>query len=394
LAWENALEKRWYERPLGGPARWISVLTGIYLSFPFCLQKCTYCHFASGVFPSDWMPAYVDALGAEIRATDLPSPPDTLYLGGGTPSLIDTAALRTLLDALPTREWREATMEASPGTVTDERAQAWAEAGINRVSLGVQSFVPKEAAAAGRKHTPESVAAEVALLARAGIDNISVDLLVGLAHQTPAGLAESLKWVAEIAPAHVSVYMLDVDDESNLGRELQKGGARFGAGSVPSDDEIADLYTTAIQELDRQSIQQYEISNFARAGRESAHNLKYWRMEPYVGFGVDAHSFDGRRRWGNVTSVEEYLKLSRQGESVRATTQTLDRRRMAEDRFITGLRQTRGFDAPLDEMLLFDEALTRLIERGWLRREGESRLVLTSEGLLFSNEVFSEILGE
>jgi oxygen-independent coproporphyrinogen-3 oxidase len=163
---------------------------------------------------------------------------------------------------------------------------------------------------------------------------------------------------------------------------------------VPSDDEIADLYTTAIQELDRQSIQQYEISNFARAGRESAHNLKYWRMEPYVGFGVDAHSFDGRRRWGNVTSVEEYLKLSRQGESVRATTQTLDRRRMAEDRFITGLRQTRGFDAPLDEMLLFDEALTRLIERGWLRREGESRLVLTSEGLLFSNEVFSEILGE
>ena len=369
-------------------------MTGVYLSFPFCLQKCTYCHFASGVFPSDWMPAYLDALGAEIRATDLPSQPDTLYLGGGTPSLIDTDALPALLGCLPTREWREATMEASPGTVTEERVQAWAEVGINRVSLGVQSFVPKEAAAAGRKHTPESVAAEVALLARAGIDNVSVDLLVGLAHQTPEGWAESLGWVAEIAPAHVSVYMLDVDDESNLGRELQKGGTRFGAGSVPSDDEIADLYIAAIQELDRQSIQQYEISNFARAGRESAHNLKYWRMQPYLGFGVDAHSFDGRRRWGNVASVEEYLKRSREGESVRATTETLDRRRMAEDRFITGLRQTGGFDAPPDEMVLFDEPLTRLIQRGWLRCEDENRLVLTSEGLLFSNEVFAEILGE
>lgn len=340
------------------------------------------------------MPAYVDALRAEIRTTDLPSPPDTLYLGGGTPSLIDTDALPALLDCLPTREWREATMEASPGTVTAERAQAWAEAGINRVSLGVQSFVPKEAAAAGRKHTPESVAAEVEILARVGIDNVSVDLLVGLAHQTPDGLAESLRWVAAIAPAHVSVYMLDVDDESNLGRELQKGGTRFGAGSVPSDDEIAELYTTAIQELDRQSIKQYEISNFARAGRESAHNLKYWRMEPYVGFGVDAHSFDGRRRWGNVTSVEEYLKRSRQGGSIRATTETLDRRRMAEDRFITGLRQTGGFDAPPDEMELFNEALTRLIERGWLRRANGTRLVLTSEGLMFSNEAFAEILGE
>ena len=338
------------------------------------------------------MPAYLEALETEIRAADFPSEPDTLYLGGGTPSLIETDRLRTLLGSLPCRDWREATIEASPGTITEERVHAWNELGINRVSLGVQSFVPQEAAAAGRKHTPETVASEMALLARAGIDDVNIDLLAGLAHQTPAGWEQSLGWIAKLSPSHVSVYMLDVDDDSRLGRELQSGGSRFGAASVPSDDQITGFYTTAIEALKQHALRQYEISNFARDGRESIHNLKYWRMEPYIGFGADAHSFDGSRRWGNVASVKEYLDRSRRGEPVRQMTETLDERRIAEDRFITGLRQTAGFEAPPAEMVLFQEPLGRLIECGWLRRDNGNRLSLTPEGLLFSNEVFAEFL--
>ena len=367
-------------------------MAGIYISFPFCLQKCTYCHFSSGVFPSGWMPAYLEALETEIRAANFPSEPDTLYLGGGTPSLIEIDRLDRLLGSLPSRDWREATIEASPGTVTEERVHAWKELGISRVSLGVQSFIPREVAATGRKHTPETVAAEMALLARVGIDDVNIDLLAGLAHQTPTGWQESLDWIAKLSPSHVSVYMLDVDDDSRLGRELQSGGSRFGAASVPSDDQITEFYTTAIEALKRHTLRQYEISNFARAGQESIHNLKYWRMQPYIGFGADAHSFDGRRRWGNVASVKEYLDRSQRGESVREMTETLDERRIAEDRFITGLRQIAGFDASSSEMVLFQEPLRRLIERGWLRRDNGNRLSLTRQGLLFSNEAFEEFL--
>ena len=249
-------------------------------------------------------------------------------------------------------------------------------------------------AAAGRKHTPESVAAEVELLACAGIDNISVDLLVGLAHQTPEGWAESLRWIGKIAPAHVSVYMLDVDDERQprprttkgwehaSGRGLCRATTRSRGSTTPPSRNSAGSPSASTK----------SPTSPARAASPFT-NLKYWRMQPYLGFGVDAHSFDGRKRWGNVTSVEEYLDRSRQGASVRATTETLDPRRLAEDRFITGLRQTAGFDAPQDELAMFEAPLARLTERGWLRREDEHRLVLTSEGLLFSNEVFAEILG-
>ena len=367
-------------------------MTGVYISFPFCLQKCTYCHFASGVFPADWEPPYLEALETEIQTAAYPSTPDTVYLGGGTPSLIEIPRLEHLFHTLPTTEWQEATIEASPGTITEEKAQAWARLGINRVSLGVQSFVPSEAAAAGRQHTPESVAREIEQLRQAGIHDINIDLLAGLAHQTERTWQISLDWAVRLEPSHVSVYMLDVDDDSNLGRELQTGGSRFGARSVPSEDQIADFYLTAVRELEKHSLQQYEISNFARPGHESRHNLKYWRMEPYIGFGVDAHSFDGRRRYGNVSSVEEYIDRRRRGESPRASEEILDDRRLAEDHFIMGLRQTAGIDPTPAELSLFEDPLQRMIERGWLRKPSPNTLALTAEGILFSNEVFAEFL--
>ncbi len=373
------------------------LMAGIYISFPFCRQKCTYCNFASGVFSEQLMDDYLEALRAEIRAAEIPQA-DTLYVGGGTPSLLDIPRLGRLLEAFGDRSWAsswaEATIEASPGSVTSEKAAGWARLGINRVSLGVQSFVPEVAAAAGRKHTPDDVAREIEMLGAEGISNINVDLIAGLARQTRQSWRISLDWVARLEPPHVSLYMLEVDDESRLGAELRKGGSRYGAGFVPSDDEIGDFYLEGVEHLRRLNIARYEISNFARPGWESRHNLKYWNMEPYWGFGADAHSFDGKTRWGNLPSPAEYVLAWKAGSSVRTEVEAVGRDRWTQDRFITGLRQMAGVQASEDELARFRGGLAKLEERGWVSRTDEGRLRLTPDGVMFSNEVFQEFLAD
>ena len=217
-----------------------------------------------------------------------------LPICGGTPSQLAAEALGAILAAIPGRDWAEATIEAAPGGLTAEKIAAWRAAGINRVSLGVQSFVQKELARTGRRHTAEIVEQEIGLLRGAGIESISVDLIAGLPGQTEASWGQSLDWVEQLGVPHVSVYMLEVDEDSRLGREMLVLGSRYGAGDVPGDDAIADFYETAVERLARVGIERYEISNFARAGFESRHNLKYWRREAYLGFGAGAHSFRGR----------------------------------------------------------------------------------------------------
>ena len=367
-------------------------MTGIYISFPFCRQKCTYCNFASGVFPAKLIGPYLDALCTEIAQSERPSPPDTLYLGGGTPSLMTIEHLEAVLRRFPVSTWREATIEASPGTITSETAAGWARLGISRVSLGVQSFVPREAAAAGRKHTPQQVAEEIRLLRRHGIERVNIDLIAGLAHQTGRSWKSSLDWVEQLDPEHVSIYMLEVDDESRLGGELRAGGTRYGAAAVPTDEQIAEFYLTAVERLKRGSLFRYEISNFARAGGESLHNLKYWTMQPYLGFGADAHSFDGERRWGNVSSPAEYVERQGRGEPVRRFTETLDARRQLEERFITGLRRVEGLTMTPSEQEVFRQPLMDLCGKRWVTLDEDRRLRLTDQGVLFSNEVFGEFL--
>jgi oxygen-independent coproporphyrinogen-3 oxidase len=291
------------------------------------------------------------------------------------------------MEVLPVSRWREATIEAAPGTINSERAAAWARAGINRVSLGVQSFVPKVARAAGRRHTPEQVAAEIALLAREGITNVSIDLISGLAHETAETWETSLDWLERLAPPHVSVYMLEVDDESRLGEELRSGGARYGAAFVPGEDDIATFYLRAIERLREISIVQYEISNFARPGCESIHNLKYWNMQPYLGFGADAHSFDGARRWSNVESPADYVERMRQGHSLREI-EEWDPARRLQEKFFTGLRQTAGIQLAEPEIVPYRRSIQSLTERGWLAWTPEGYLQLTPQGVMFSNEVF------
>ena len=357
-------------------------MSGVYVSYPFCAQKCTYCNFASGVFPNGMEARYLDALHAEIARHSWDWRPETVYLGGGTPSAMEPKNLAALLALIPGRPWLEATLETAPGSVTAERARAWAEAGIDRVSLGVQSFVQPEISRTGRKHTAEMVAAEMGMLREAGIVKINIDQIAGLSGQTEASWRESLDWLARLMPDHVSVYMLEVDDDSRLGREILSGGTRYGAADRPSGDLTADLYEMAVERLAALGLGRYEISNFAIPGHESRHNMKYWLLEPYAGFGSDAHSFDGRLRWQNPESLAEYLGA---WKPVRVERNSL------EERFFVGLRLTQGIRPEPREWEHFDEPIRRFIRQGLLETDG-TVLRLTNRGVMLSNEVFQEFL--
>jgi oxygen-independent coproporphyrinogen-3 oxidase len=357
-------------------------LAGVYISYPFCAQKCTYCNFASGVFPRELEARYRETLLGELREAAWPWTPETVYLGGGTPSQMDPAELSAILGAIPggsgIGRWLEATMEAAPGNLTAEKIAAWRRAGINRVSLGVQSFDRNELSRTGRKHTAEVVEHEIALLRATGIESINVDLIAGLPGQTLASWTDSLGWIEKLAVPHVSVYMLEVDEDSRLGRELLVLGSRYGAGDVPDEDAIADFYELAVERLACIGIERYEISNFARPGFESRHNLKYWKREPYLGFGADAHSFDGEMRWGNPESAGEYVADPRQIERTPADA--------LGEPFFLGLRLREGVVSDA-----FPDVIDRFVREGLLERNG-NRVRLTMRGVMLSNEVFAEFV--
>jgi oxygen-independent coproporphyrinogen-3 oxidase len=361
-------------------------VAGVYISYPFCAQKCTYCNFASGVSPA-LEADYVDALVAEIGAHAWLWRPETVYLGGGTPSRLDAGSLAKILGAVPGRPWVEATMEAAPGGLTVETASMWRDAGINRVSLGVQSFIERELRQTGRRHTAEIVAREVELLREAGLGEINIDLIAGLPHQTIESWRESLEWIHRLAPPHVSVYLLEVDGDSNLGLEIIGQGGRLGARQVPSDELMAQMYEEAIDALGGMGIERYEISNFSRPGHESRHNLKYWRLEPYAGFGSDAHGFDGRMRPQNVEQPSDYVARWRAGDSpVAERTEARD-----DERFFVGLRLDAGISLSAGDWERYAAPIRRFVAAGALERSGDL-LRLTRRGVLVSNEVLQEFV--
>jgi oxygen-independent coproporphyrinogen III oxidase len=363
-------------------------MAGVYISYPFCLQKCTYCNFASGVFPRGTETEYLTALEAEIAGAKFAWTPETVYLGGGTPSLLTPDQLKRVLGKIPGGPWKEATLEAAPGSITPEKAAGWRNAGINRVSLGVQSFVQPEIARTGRKHTAEIVESDVKVLGQAGIASVNVDLIAGLAGQTRESWLESLEWIGKLRPAHVSVYMLEVDEDSRLGSEIILGGKRFGASDIPSDERIVEFYQMARDYLHGMGIEQYEISNFAKPGEESLHNLKYWLLEPYIGVGADAHSFDGSWRWQNVESPGEYVRRFQESKPFVEERTAADPQ---QERFFVGLRLMRGIVPSAEDREKYDEPIRDAIDRGLLEMDGPV-LRLTPFGVLFSNEVFQEFI--
>ena len=383
-----------------------SMHSGLYISVPFCRSKCTYCNFASGVFSAGQMGRYVERVAEDMKSlkayvspmgAEAPETVDSIYLGGGTPSLLPPDELQKLFFALR-QEFKvlpktEITVECAPGTLSDPIIQALITRGVNRVSLGVQSFVDKESASVARLHTREKTLSDIERLRKAGISNINVDLIAGLPHQTRASWEYSLEQAIATGVPHVSVYMLEVDEDSRLGRELIAGGTKYHAHFVPDDDLTADFYETACERLNAAGIQQYEISNFAREGFESRHNLKYWTRQPYLGFGVDAHSMlpvnSQLRAEAPVDSVrfsasEDYdrylagpLSSSEQARSGKlllvSTEQAL------EESFFLGLRLNHGVElARLREEFgeaaaKFDARVARHLALGMLERIGRAR---------------------
>ena len=276
---------------------------GLYLSVPFCRTKCSYCNFASDVFSRAVFERYVERVLTDINQAAETARQmggvdegrvDSIFLGGGTPTILDITQLERLFVTISQKfavgAGAEITVECAPGTLTPAVIDALGRCGVNRVSLGVQSFVDLEAAAVGRLHKRATVLEEIARLRAAGLANINIDLIAGLPHQTAESWEFSVAEAIATGAPHVSVYMLEVDDDSRLGRELMAGGTRYHAHFVPDEELTADFYEAACRRLEAAGVWQYEISNFARAGEESRHNLKYWTRQPYLGFGVDAHS--------------------------------------------------------------------------------------------------------
>lgn len=363
-------------------------MPGVYISYPFCAQKCTFCNFASGVFPAPLAEEYLDALAGELRVAALPWKPETVYIGGGTPSQIAPAALAGLLAAVPGRPWLEATIEAAPGGISPAMASGWVAAGINRISLGVQSFAEEELRGTGRRHNAAVVCGEIAMLRSQGLSNLSIDLIAGLPRQTISSWRASLDWIEQLGVPHVSVYMLEVDEDSRLGLEILHNGSRYGAVQVPDESAVVDFYEEAVDRLDSIGLKRYEISNFARPGFESIHNLKYWRLEPYLGFGADAHSCCGGLRWQNVESPADYVHRFKEGLPVRvATTPAAP----AEEYFFLGLRQLAGVEAGPERIAPFQEGVARLVQDGLIEYSG-TKIRLTRRGVLLSNEVFEEFI--
>jgi len=388
------------------------VSLGIYISVPFCRTKCSYCNFASDVFSRAVFERYVDRVCRDIEGAgqtaiemggQIQRQVDSIYLGGGTPTVLEPDQLLRVLDAVRAQfsatADAEVTVECAPGTLTPQVLETLLPCGVNRVSLGVQSFIDREAAAVGRLHKRATILDDISRLRAAGISNINVDLISGMPHQTAESWNESLAETIATGAPHVSVYMLEVDEDSRLGRELIAGGTRYHAHFVPDEDAVADFYTMACETLEAAGVKQYEISNFARSGFESRHNLKYWTRRPYFGFGVDAHSMltsstldSDAVRFSTADSLKKYVSGAALQKNFMTHANAL------EESFFLGLRLNRGVDLREIADKFGCEAVAQVfptikqLESDGLVVASCNVVRLTSRGRLLSNEVFERFL--
>jgi len=399
----------------------ILVALGLYISVPFCKTKCSYCNFASDVFSRDRMQVYVNRLLQDIASAQRTveanggrweADADTIYLGGGTPTILEPAQIQQVFAALRQRfsvaADAEITVECAPRTLSAEMLEAMVDCGVNRVSLGVQSFVDQEARAVGRLHIRAQALADVSRLRAAGILNLNLDLIAGLPYQTSESWGVSLKTATDSGVPHVSVYLLEVDEDSRLGNELLAGGARYHAHFVPDESAMVEFYSTACEQLRAAEIHQYEISNFSRAGVESRHNLKYWKRRPYLGFGVDAHSMLlstspqlDAIRLATRDSLPAYLASYDDGQQMPRVSRTeVSLRNAWEETFFLGLRLNRGvslrdvegrFGKSHAEYAA--EIVTELSALGMIDVT-ENLIRLTPAGRLVSNEVFERFVSD
>ncbi len=383
------------------PATWTrdtngDVEAGIYIHFPFCRHLCTYCDFDTFAGLDGLVDSYVDAAVRQIATSPLVRA-TTLYVGGGTPSMMGPEQASRLMDASRERfglgRDAEATIEANPNDMSFERLHGFREAGFNRLSVGVQSVSPRLLRLLGRRHSADDAATAMQAARSAGFENLSVDLMYGLPLQDSTMWRETVETVIQWGVEHVSSYMLTVE----AGTPLERGVSR-GTLTVPPDEEVVGMYGLANEVLARGGFHRYEISNWARPGRESAHNLTYWRNRPYLGIGAGAAGCWGGRRYKVLPSVQAYIKGARSGKIPLSENEPQDRRRDMSDTLMLGLRLDEGvsvrrfrerYGEGLDEQ--FGEVLAWGESNGLLERSGDS-LRLTERGVLLSNELFQRLL--
>jgi oxygen-independent coproporphyrinogen-3 oxidase len=368
---------------------------GLYLHIPFCSSICNYCNFNRGLFESGLKDRYVNALEQQIRRSGASGEPaDTLFFGGGTPSLLEPAEIARLVRAcretFDVDRSAEITLETNPETSTLERMNGFREAGINRISFGVQSFREPELKRLGRVHSAARARDAVEEARTAGFDNISLDLMMWLPQQSAADWRENVDALIDIGPEHASLYLLELYPNAPLKEEMARSG-----WSLAPDDDAAEMYLWSMARLEGEGYRQYEISNVARAGLASRHNLKYWQDGEWLGFGCGAHSTVAGVRWKNVAATEDYVRRVAAGHSVTAERRELSRGVRLEEALFTGLRLNRGIDLEMvgarygaDVWGRYGAALQPFLDAG-LVVHAPPVLRLTREGMLLANEIMA-----
>lgn len=369
-------------------------MLGLYLHIPFCSSICSYCNFNRGLFDRALKTSYVDALVQEIRQAAGARSADTIYFGGGTPSLLEPAEVSRIIEtctgAFSMTPGAEITLETNPETVDRDRLAAFREAGVNRISFGVQSFQDAELKRLGRIHDAARARAAFGEARDAGFDNISLDLMMWLPRQTLDQWRANVEELIALGPEHASLYILELYPNAPLKEEMARA-----AWSQAPDDEAADMYEWSMARLEEAGYRQYEISNVARPGRESRHNLKYWRDGEWLGFGCGAHSTSAGSRWRNVPGTGDYVARVAAGEPAVVDRRDLTRDQRAQEALFMGLRLAEGVDLAavqnrygVDVRARYDTALQPFLNGDFMVAEG-SRLRLTRRGMLVSNEILS-----
>ncbi len=352
---------------------------GIYIHIPFCYYRCPYCDFFSVVGKEDYIRDYLKSIlkEADLRREQLIKP-ETLYLGGGTPSLLSPEDIEFILErldkTLDLSEVSEITLEANPESLSYQKLKGFAKAGVNRLSIGVQSFTEKGIEVLGRKHTPEDSARAFLMARDAGFENINLDLIWGWHGQEREDLLTDLQKVRELSPEHLSAYLLTYHSTTEMGRAIKNGLLK-----PTGEEKVAEFYQTLCTELRGEGLFHYEISNWATEGKECLHNLLYWSMEPFLGLGSGAWGMVDGVRYGNIKSIERYIELISRGDLPEYTRAPVEE----EERIMLGLRTSKGIEK---DRIRIPKHLKDFFERV------ENRIRIKEEMWLLSNEIISEVL--
>jgi oxygen-independent coproporphyrinogen-3 oxidase len=385
-------------------------MLGLYLHIPFCQALCSYCNFNRGLFDAGLKTRYVEALTREIAEAGAGEAADTIFFGGGTPSLLDAADVRQLIDAcrraFTLSPDAEITLEANPETITADRVAGFLDAGVNRISFGVQSFDDAELGRLERVHSAARAVEAIRMARAAGCGNLSLDLMLWLPGQSRASWRHTVQRAVDLEPDHLSMYLLELYPNA----PLKEAMARAGRANEPSaasdvaqwiqaaDDEAADMYLEGLAVTDAAGYEQYEISNVAQPGRASRHNLKYWQSGAWRGYGAGAHSTVGSRRWRNVSGTGDYIDRVNGGGTPRIEVTDLPSAARVEEALFTGLRLSQGIERQtfrerfgIDPWSVYGAALEPYLHAGLIWKD-ERRFGLTRRGMLVANSILAEFV--